>query len=96
MWKRSSRTVIPRSSAIRRHGATLAWWSSRVTTTSSPAPHPAPSARARWNVSVVMLAPKTISSGWPFSSAASRWRAPVITSSVSRLVRKHPCVFAFW
>ncbi len=75
----------------------MAWWSRRVTTTSSPGPHSAPSERARWKASVVMLAPKTISSGeGAFSSAAIRSRAPAMMSSVSALVGKKPWVFALW
>jgi len=50
----TERTVTPRSLARARHGATLAWWSSSVTTTSSPGPPTGAPARETWKVRVVM------------------------------------------
>ena len=44
--QRTVRSVTPRSRATACQGATLAWWSSSVTTISSPGPQPRPSARA--------------------------------------------------
>jgi hypothetical protein len=82
----TERTVIPRSRSSQRHGSMLAWWSSSVTTTSSPGPQRRPSARARWYVSVVMFAPKAISSGDPLTKSASVCRADSIAASVSALV----------
>ncbi len=41
-------TRTPRSVSSAFHGSTLAWWSSSVTTTSSPASISRPSARERW------------------------------------------------
>ena len=61
----------------------LAWWSSSVTTTSSPGPHCRPSARERWKVSVVMFWPKTISDASAFKKSASAARAAATAVSVS-------------
>ena len=55
------RTVTPRSSAASSHGATFASWSRPVTSTSSPGPSSRKSVREACIVSVVMLAPNTIS-----------------------------------
>ena len=74
----------------------LAWWSSSVTTISSPGPQRRPSALARWNVSVVMLAPKATSWGEAFRKSASTCLASAIASSVSRLVGKAQWVLALW
>ena len=63
--------------------STLAWWSSSVTTISSPGPQPRPRARDRWNVSVVMFWPNAISDAAPFRNSATVPRASAITASVS-------------
>ena len=87
----------PRSRASACQGATLAWWSSSVTTISSPGPQPRPSARARWKVSVVMLAPKAISSG---SAPRKSARAPARAGRASRRSRdwsgRRQWVLALW
>ena len=59
----AKRTTRSRSRASSSQGETLASWSSRVTTISSPAASSRPSVRVRAKLSVVMLAPKTTSSG---------------------------------
>ncbi len=83
---RTTETSTPRSRSSACHGATLAWWSSSVTTTRSPAENVRPSVRERWKASVVMFAPKTISCGDAFRKSASDERAASIISSVSALV----------
>ena len=59
----TQRTTRSRSRAIASHGATLASWSMRVRTISSPGARLAPIARLSANVIVVMFGPKAISSG---------------------------------
>ena len=85
------RTVAPASSAASTQGLTLASWSSRVTTTSSPGPSVRATEREMANSSVVAFGPKTTSSASALRSAAARW-ASAITSSVSWLVANAPCV----
>ena len=60
--------------------------------TSSPAPHPRPSARATWNDSVVMFSPNTISSAdaFPNRSANADCACANDRSSVSMLVGYAP------
>ena len=94
--QRTHRSVTPRSRATACQGATLAWWSSSVTTISSPGPQPRPSARPTWNARVVMLLPKAISDGAAFRKSASARRASSSSWSVSRLVGKCQCVLALW
>jgi hypothetical protein len=65
------RTSRPRSYASSSHGETFASWSSSVTTTASPAFHVRAAARVSAKFSVVMFAPKIVSSGaQPRNSAA--------------------------
>ena len=79
-----------------RQGSTLAWWSSVVTTTSSPGPSVAPIERLRWKVIVVMLAPKAISSGDAAPSmSAMAPRAPSRIASLRWLVANAPPALAF-
>ena len=59
----------------RRHGVTLASWSSRVPTTRSPGRSVAATARVNASVSVVMLAPKATPPADAPSSSATRARA---------------------
>jgi hypothetical protein len=80
----AQRTVAPAASAAITHGRMLASWSSRVTTTSSPGPHPADSARATSNVSAVALRPKTTPRGSAPSRSARAARVPCTTSSAVR------------
>ena len=63
--KSTQRTSAPLASAAITQGRTLASWSSRVTTTSSPGSQSLASARARSKVSWVMLRPNTTPSGTP-------------------------------
>ena len=93
---RATRTVTPRSRSSARQGSTLAWWSSSVTTISSPGPQRRPNARARWKVSVVMLAPKATSPGEAFRKSARACLASAMASSVSWLVGKAQWVLALW
>jgi hypothetical protein len=84
------RTVSPWSRATSSQGATLASWSRSVTTISSPGSRVRATACASRKLSVVMLAPKAISSGRePVKSAAVR-RASAITACVSSEVAKAP------
>ncbi len=95
--KGTLRTVTPRSSAARRQGATLAWWSRSVTTTSSPGSQARLSDRAKAKVSVVMFAPKAISRGEPAPrKSAIASRAESTAASASRLVGKDPWTLALW
>src|SRR3954463_16330307 len=80
----SQRTVAPAASAASTHGRTLASWSSRVTTTSSPGPQPAASVRARSIVRAVALRPKTIPPGSACSRSPIAARAARTTSSALR------------
>jgi hypothetical protein len=82
--KAAHRTVAPAASAARTHGRTLASWSRRETTTSSPGPQSAASVRARSNVSWVALRPKTTPRGSAPSRSATAERAPRTTSSARR------------
>ena len=70
----TQRTTRSCASATASQGATLASWSARVTTISSPGDRLAPMARLRAKASVVMLGPKLISSGslTPSRSAMAR------------------------
>ncbi len=85
------RTVAPASRAASTHELTLASWSRRVTSTSSPGRQVRPSDRLRCRVRVVMLAPKMISSGAGAlrKSAIASWAFCKIASD-SRLVAKAP------
>ena len=78
------RTTRSWSAATSSQGEMFASWSSWVTTISSPGSSVRATAWASWKLSVVMFAPKAISSGsLPVkSAAASRPRA--ITSSEAR------------
>ena len=82
--------------AAASQGSTLARWSSSVTTTSSPGCQPRASARARWKVRVVMLAPKAISSAPALRKWASAWRESAMIRSVSTLVGYSQQVLALW
>ena len=77
----AQRTVAPASSAARTQGRMLASWSSRVTTTSSPADHCLAIARETSNVSWVIDRPKTTPSGEAPSRSATAWRASLTTAS---------------
>ena len=88
--KSTSRTVAPRSAAASAHGVTLASWSRRVTTTSSPGPQVRASARLTAKVRLVMFWPKTTSSGRPPRKSAIASRAAATTASASRLAPKAP------
>ena len=61
-WTPTERTTIPMSSCRASHGATLPSWSSRVTSTSSPAFSSRASARVSRKLSEVMLWPNATSS----------------------------------
>ncbi len=77
------RTTSPWSAATSSQGDTLASWSRSVTTISSPGPRVRATACASRKFSVVMFAPKAISSGaLPVRSAAAA-RASAITASDS-------------
>jgi hypothetical protein len=78
----ASRTTSPWSSATRTQGATLASWSSWVTTISSPRRRVRATAWASRKLSVVMFGPKAISSGALPVSAAAAARAAATTSAV--------------
>ena len=65
----ASTCSAPACSQARRHGETLASWSSRVPTTLSPGRNVAPTARLNENVSVVMFGPKHT----PAGSAPNSW-----------------------
>ena len=91
----TNRTTRSRSRASSSQGATFASWSSRVTTTSSPAFQSRAAVRESAKLSVVMFAPKPTSSGVaPRKRAAVSW-ASSTTSSLRRLVSKGPPRFAF-
>src|SRR4051794_19965484 len=82
--KSAKRTVAPTDSAASTQVRTLASWSSRVTTTSSPGPQSLARVRARSRVSWVMLRPKTMPSGSAPSRSASADRAPTTAASALR------------
>ena len=90
-----NRTTRSWSRASSSHGATFASWSSRVTTTSSPALHSRAAARVRAKLSVVMFAPNTTSSGEQPSQLEPVRRALATSASVARLVEYSPPTFAF-
>ena len=75
-------------------GATLASWSSVVTTISSPERSSRPIARDSAKVRVVMLGPKKSSSGAQSSRSAMAARAEAMSASERRLVANAPQVFA--
>ncbi len=79
----AKRTVAPLRSAWMTHGRTLASWSRRVQTTSSPGCSVRPTAPAKAMVSAVKLAPKTISPAGAPSSAPALARAEASSSSVA-------------
>ena len=72
------------------HGRTLASWSRRVQTISSPGASVRPTAPAKAIVSAVMLKPKTISPGGAPSSAPALARADATSSSVACAAAKAP------
>ena len=85
----AKRTVAPARSAAITHGRTLASWSRRVQTISSPGRLARPS-RAKRIVSAVMLGPKTTPRGSaPSSAPTSRARAAT-TASVACAAAKAP------
>ncbi len=89
-WMSTKRTVTPRSWSASQ-GETLASCSRRVTTISSPGFISRPIARLKAKVSVVMLGPKTISSGEAaLRKSAVAWRTSAISASERRLVAKVP------
>ena len=85
----------PASWASSSHGETLASWSSRVTTTSSPAAQSRAAARVSAKFSVVMFGPKITSSAVAPRSSAAACRAPVTSASDRSDVSKGPPRFAF-
>ena len=94
-WISTKSTRRSRSCASSSHGATLASWSSRVTRISSPAVRVRPSARVSAKLSVVMFAPKIVSSGrQPRKRAAVAWACST-SASLRRLVANFPPRFAF-
>src|SRR5260370_88436 len=88
------RMTTPFSSSARQ-GATLASWSSVVTTISSPAFSSRPMARASAKVIVVMFWPKTTSSRSQWKKSAMAARAAATIASFARLVAKAPHALAF-
>jgi hypothetical protein len=87
----TQRIVTPRSSWSASHGATLASWSSRVTTISSPAFSVRPIARLTAKVRVVMFWPKATSSGPPaLRKSAAPACASASLASLSSLVANAP------
>ena len=72
------------------HGRTLASWSRRVQTISSPGSSVRPTAPAKAIVSAVMLKPKTIWSGGAPSRAPALARADSTSSSVACAAAKTP------
>src|SRR4051812_10501439 len=86
----AKRTAAPARSAAISHGATLASWSRRVQTTSSPGSSVRPTAAAKRIVSALMLSPKTIPCGSPPRKAATLARVCSTSSSVARAAAKAP------
>ena len=82
--KATHRTVAPAASAASTHGRTLASWSNRETTTSSPGPQPADSVRATMNVSSVAERPNTIPPGSRPSRSPMAARASTTQDSARR------------
>ena len=74
---------MPRSAATASQGATLASWSRRLTTSSSPAAQSRARARETASVSVVMFAPNAISSRRAFSRSAAAQCASAETASTA-------------
>ncbi len=89
------RTTRPWSRATSSQGDTLASWSRSVTTISSPGLRVRATACASRKFSVVMFAPKAISSGALPVRPAAASRARAITASDSSEVRNAPPRLAF-
>ena len=86
----AKRTTAPARSAAITHGRTLASWSSRVHTTSSPGASSRQTVAAKRMVSAVMLAPNATPAGSAPSRAATAARAPATSSSVWRAAANSP------
>ena len=86
----AKRTVAPARWAAITHGRTLASWSSRVHTTSSPGRRVRPTVAANRIVRSVMLGPKTTPRGSAPSRAPTEARACATTSSVACAAAKTP------
>ena len=82
--KSTHRTTAPAAAAASTHGRTLASWSSRVTTTSSPGRQCDDRVRDRSKVRAVMLRPKITSSGSTLSRSAMALRHSTTISSALR------------
>src|ERR1700712_3981891 len=89
--KPAHRTPAPVRSAAITHGRTLASWSSRDTTISSPGRHAPERVRDRSKVSAVMLRPKITPSGSALSrSPTARRHCPTISSAFRSAVVVDP------
>ena len=87
------RTIAPADFAATIHGRTLASWSSRLTTTSSPTFQVFASALARPDVIVVMFGPRITPSGSPPTRSASARRAASTSASARAEEGNAPCRF---
>ncbi len=92
----AKRTVAPARAAASSHGATLASWSSRVHTISSPGRSVRPAAAAKRIVRSVMLGPKTTPCGSAPSSVATLVRVAATSSSVRSAAANRPPWLALW
>src|SRR5215211_5881080 len=90
----AQRTVAPARSAAITHGRTLASWSSRVTTTSSPGASVRPTAADSRIVIAVIEGPNATSSGRAPSSRPAAARASSTHSSVACAAANAPPWFA--
>jgi hypothetical protein len=86
----AKRTVAPARSAAISHGRTLASWSSRVQTISSPGASARPAAAEKLIVSAVMLGPNATPRGSAPSIRATASRACSTISSEARAWGKAP------
>ena len=92
----AKRTVAWARAAASSHGATLASWSRRVHTISSPGWSVRPAAAAKRIVRSVMLGPNTTPCGSPPSSVPTLVRADATSSSVRAAASNRPPWLALW
>ena len=92
----AKRTSTPARAAAMSHGATLASWSRRVKTISSPGCSERHAAAAKRMVSAVIEGPKTTPSGPAPSSRATEARASSTSASVRSAAWKAPPWLAPW